>query len=74
VDLTKIIEQLRDEHARLAQAISAIEAVAVRQTKTDPTVKRPRGRPPGSRNKPKLTVVKRPSRPGSTQESSGTEG
>jgi hypothetical protein len=76
VDLKEIIAQLREEHARVTQAILAIEAVADNQSgrgKIGAILKRPRGRPRGSRNKLKRTVVSKPSLPGSTQESSGTE-
>jgi ribulose bisphosphate carboxylase small subunit len=76
VDLKEIIAQLREERARVTQAILAIEAVAERRNSNvlGVLVKRPRGRPPGSRNKPKLTLTKKTSRHESNRESSGTEG
>jgi hypothetical protein len=68
VDLKKIIEELREEQSRVNQAILAMEAVASKRysgTVGLPAVKR-RGRPPGSRNKPKMVLIGNPPRPGSS--------
>ncbi len=72
-----IILELREEQARVTKAIEALEAFAFKnknrpqlgsklESKLQATVKR-RGRPPGSRNKPKQPPAQT-SRPGSTRE------
>ncbi len=52
VELEKILSELREEHTRVLQAIDAIERLSNGE---EPAVKK-RGRPPGSRNRPKDTT------------------
>ena len=72
-----IILELREEQARVTKAIEALEAFAFKnknrpklESGLGPSVKR-RGRPLGSRNKPKQQPAP-PSRPGSIREWSDT--
>jgi hypothetical protein len=62
MDVLKMLAELREERARIEEAIIALERMARGRGKrrgrppawmtTDPSQKR-RGRPPGSKNKPK---------------------
>ena len=52
VELEKILSELREEHTRVIQAIDAIERLS---NSEEPAMKK-RGRPPGSRNKPKSLI------------------
>jgi hypothetical protein len=63
VDVNKIILELREEQSRVIRAIEAIEALAVEPHvfKRIGAKSARRGRPPGSRNKPKSAPEPSPS-------------
>ena len=52
MDIEKVLIQLRFEHARISAAIEAIERLTRGRGNSGSPIKR-RGRPPGSKNKPK---------------------
>jgi hypothetical protein len=54
MDLTKIISVLRDERERVIAAITTIERLVQKDGSRSSTKKR--GRPPGSKNKPKAST------------------
>ena len=54
MEIEKILLELREEHTRVIQAIDAIERIANRDEAVE---KKKRGRPPGSKNKPKLVQM-----------------
>jgi hypothetical protein len=55
MDIGKLLAALRDERERINAAIAAMERLVQVQTSSGPSIKR-RGRPPGSKNRPKPAV------------------
>jgi hypothetical protein len=53
MDIAKVLIQLRYEHARISAAIEAIERLNRGRGSSGSSIKR-LGRPPGSKNKPKV--------------------
>lgn len=53
MDIQKLLIALRQEHERLSAAIIAIERLTQAQADSGSLIKK-RGRPPGSKNKPKV--------------------
>jgi hypothetical protein len=58
MDTTKILTVLHHEHERVSAAIKAIERLMKVKDASGSSMKR-RGRPPGSKNKPKAEVPQR---------------
>jgi len=63
MDVRKIVQQLRTERAQIEEAITALERLAGRQAKqrgwppASMAATKRRGRPPGSKNKPKAEAA-----------------